>query len=110
MCFTEYFNIKSMLGFPSTLINVSVATNIVYFLGCGMVPEIAEETNAPLSSESKTKIVDGMLFRRNKGITLRYSGTNNEFFSINLMLIDSYPLKIVAKMVKTHRINRHFID
>ena len=94
------FSIKSSLGRPSTLLNTSGATNIVYSLSNQPVSDSDCERINQISSKAKVK--DRVSELKRLGHKLEYKGLSNSTFQQNLCLIDSCLPEIVAEMVKLY--------
>ena len=95
------FSIKSELGHPPTLLNASGATNFVYEIS-GISDADMKRINA---IDSKTKILDRISAINEIG-SLKFKHAQNECFSSNLMLIDSFMEEIIGTMLLDYYQNR----
>jgi len=95
------FSIKSELGHPPTLLNASGATNFVYEV-IGIADQDMERINA---IDSKTKILDRIFAIFDIG-SLKFKRAQNDCFSSNLMLIDSFMEEIIGTMLLDYYQNK----
>lgn len=86
------FSIKSQLGSPSTLLNASKATNLVFKLLSPLSDTKIKEINELSSPGEKIKQIE-------LNSELRFNHCANDTFSRNLRMIDSNMPKIIADLV-----------
>lgn len=87
------FSIKSQLGSPSTLLNASSATNLIYKLSYSISKEKVEEFNSYKFFKDKFDRLNEL------GCNLNFIKTENKIFGNNLVLIDSLLPDIIAKLL-----------
>lgn len=96
------FSIKSQIGSPSTLMNASGATNLIYKIN-GINDDIMEEINA---INTKEKIIDRFTKLYSIAETVEFYDVKNTVFRDNLEMIDSKMPDILAfAMVYRYRDN-----
>lgn len=92
------FSIKSYLGGAPTLLNASMATNLIY--------EVTGLTDAQMvvvnNINSIKKIIDRIEQIIRFGGSFRFDKTANDTFASNLMMIDSMMEDIIAEMLLYH--------
>lgn len=86
------FSIKSQLGSPSTLLNASRATNLVFKLVSPLSDTEIKKINELSSPGEKIKQIESTS-------KLEFDCCSNEIFSRNLRMIDSNMPKIIANLV-----------
>ncbi|MCE9628700.1 MAG: HpaII family restriction endonuclease [Candidatus Vogelbacteria bacterium] len=91
------FSIKSMLGSPSTLLNASGATNLIFSVQ-GYKGNI-EEVNA---IEGKSKMRDRMKHIATHGGIVKFEGVHSPVFKKNLSKIDTIFPEIIAEIMKAY--------
>lgn len=99
------FSIKSMLGNPSTLINSSGATNVIFSLD-GVTEKIAERANEIRNGSSKTKIIDMIQYLKSQGVGFTFLRTDDRTLNDNLTLVDSAMPKLLGEMLKLYYVER----
>lgn len=98
------FSIKSQVGQPSTLLNASGSTNIVYRLS----PQPSDGESIMESFNSARSFREAFLVLRTQGIDAVYAGYQpsprrlDSQFEQNLTLIDSQMPSIVARITKAY--------
>jgi len=91
------FSIKSQLGSPSTLLNASRSTNFIYKIENIFINQkFMEEIN---SIDTRSKIRDRLNRIEDIGGILKFIGTENETFELNLKLIDSRLAEIMSEVL-----------
>ncbi len=95
------FSVKSELGSSPTLLNASGATNFVFEV-FGISDNDMDNIN---HIESNTKILDRINAILSQG-SMKFKKANNDIFSGNLMLIDSYMEDIIAEMLLKYYQNK----
>lgn len=100
MCPLLGFSIKSQLGKPSTLINATGATNVLYeVMPASMPQENVDKINAiPGHIERMKALMDA-------GCQLLYTDIPNRTFYNNLLLIDTCLPQLVANLLLENSIN-----
>lgn len=96
------FSVKSQIGAPSTLMNASGATNLIFEIS-GISDDIMDEIN---SIDSKEKIIERFTKLYKTAKKVEFVDTKNQIFKDNLELIDSKLPEILAHaMVYRYRDN-----
>jgi hypothetical protein len=91
------FNVKSMLGSPSTLLNAGKTTNFIYHIANVKLNHY--EANRINLIDTKSKVVDRLHEIQKLNGDLIFEKTENNIFGNNLTLIDSAMPKILAEML-----------
>ena len=99
MCPTLGYSIKSQLGSPSSLLNASQATNIVYKIHGDFDKIQMKEINA---TEGCGKAKQRILTIKDANCEIKLFHFENNIFENNLILIDSYLPKILAEMLSVY--------
>lgn len=94
------FSIKSELGSSPTLLNASKATNFTFEV-LGIEDYEVQTIN---SIETQNKIVDRIKTIQSRG-SLKFVSANNDCFSANLLLIDTYMEDIIAEILLDYYVN-----
>ncbi|MDR2928064.1 MAG: HpaII family restriction endonuclease [Cytophagaceae bacterium] len=92
------FSIKSQLGDPSTLLNASVSTNVIYKVIDTKITSM--DLNRINTISTRRKIKDRFKEIRKLGGFLQYFDFDSSVFKNNLVLIDSCLPRIIANIVK----------
>lgn len=99
--FSQYrlgYSIKSQLGSPSTLLNASQATGLIFdIVGVGLDSKIIKEIN---HLEGPSKIRERLQKLTDLGYQLKFRATVNSIFEHNLSIIDSKLPELYASMVQ----------
>ena len=99
---TKKFSITSCIGSSPTLVNASGSTNVKYLLSGKINESIMKKANAYFQSNSKSKVMDGMLYLKNQGIGLSYYDTDSIIFKENLSIINDSMPELVGELLKLY--------
>jgi hypothetical protein len=91
------FNVKSMLGSPSTLLNAGKTTNFVYRIANVEFDDI--QVNSINSISTRSKVRDRLASIHKLQGKLIFEKTDNRIFGNNLTLIDSAMPNILAEIL-----------
>ncbi|MCL2890987.1 MAG: HpaII family restriction endonuclease [Methanomassiliicoccaceae archaeon] len=105
------FSIKSNIGGNSTLLNSSGATNFIFELEGATDADMKainsqkETRNSRKGPKENTDLKSRTEYIREKGLNLKYAGTQSEAFRCNMIAVDSNFPEIAAEILKEFFMN-----